>query len=65
MILIVAKDYELIVKKRIAKKYGLEVPALVDLDKAQEYELRYLRAPEREIEKFLDQLEDEPVKWNV
>jgi hypothetical protein len=58
-----SRDYEMQLRERIAAKYGLERPEVIDLDAAQRYELEYLRSPEKEIENFLDQLEQERKKW--
>jgi hypothetical protein len=56
-------NYEENLRERIANKYGLERPEVIDLDAAQRYELEYLHSPEKEIENFLDQLEQERKNW--
>ena len=58
-----SKDYEANLRERIARKYDLEHPEVIDLDSAQRYELEYLNSPEKKIEDFLDQLERERKKW--
>lgn len=58
-----ARDYEDLLRERIARKYGIDEPERIDLDRAQEYELRAERSPERELELFLDKLEQQRARW--